>query len=101
MERRYPSIEFEADIEPDGSVLLPRGVAVRVKPGERVTVKLTQGIVSRRLRTHNVTEEELERIANLQLEDREHVIRFLESEGTLAGVRHFKQSALPATKGRA
>ena len=100
MERRYPSVEFEVEIGPGGTLTLPKAIAARVKQGEKVTVKLTQGVVSRRLRGRKVSEAELELIAETQLEDREQVVLFLESEGALSGSLRFSRRPSQGTKAR-
>jgi len=84
MERRYPSIECEVTVGHDGTVKLPPAVARRFRTGSRLTVRVTDGTVSSKLRKRNVTEAEVEQIATVQLEDREGVIQFLEVEGTLS-----------------
>jgi len=53
-------------------------------PGKRITVTITEGTVSRSLRDRNITEHDVEYIAALQLEQREHVLRFLNAEGAFA-----------------
>ena len=100
MEHRYPSVEFEVEIEPGGTLTLPKGIAALVVQGERVTVKLTQGVVSRRLRSRSVTEEELEQIAMTQLEARDNVVLFLEAEGALSASRRFDCNSLTGRKVR-
>ncbi len=84
MERRYPAIECEVTIEHDGTVKLPPSLARRFQQGSRFTLRITDGIVSSKLRKRHVTEAEVENIATVQLEDREGVIQFLEVEGTLS-----------------
>jgi hypothetical protein len=93
MERSYPSIEFEAEVLPDGTIKVPVPLRKLLAGVKEVTIRLTAGIVSNKLRRRKVTEEEIERIAGLQLEQREQVIRFLESEGTLAGSKSFAKRA--------
>ena len=93
MERPAPSIEFEADITPDGTIPVPRTVAALLKKGGRVTVRLSAGIVPDKLRRRHVTEDEIEQIALRQLEERESVIAFLRGEGQLAANRGFRQRA--------
>ena len=93
MDRSYPSIEFEAEVNPDGEIKIPATIARKLKGIKRVTLRLTEGVVSGRLQRRKVTEEEIEQIAALQLEQREHVIRFLESEGALTGNKLFGRRA--------
>ncbi len=93
MEHPYPSVEFEADITGDGIIKIPKTLAQAFGAGKRVTVKLTDGIVSKTLRERNVTEEEIHHIAHLQLEQRENVIEFLNGEGMLSSNASFIKRA--------
>ena len=68
-----------------------------IKPGSRVTIRLTDGVVSNQLRERRVTEDEIEHISSLQLELRENVIRFLEAEGALSNDRLFVKRAAGIT----
>ena len=95
MERSYPSIEFEAKVLPGGSIKIPAPLLQSMTGVKVVTIRLTKGVVSKKLRRRNVTEEEIERIAGMQLEQREQVVRFLESEGALAGSKPFGKRAAP------
>ena len=95
MERSYPSIEFEAEVLPDGTIKIPTPLLKSLTGVKEVTIRLTEGVVSKKLRRRSVTEEEIARIAGMQLEQREHVVRFLESEGALAGSQAFSKRAIP------
>ena len=57
--------------------------------GAKVTVRIFGGVLSEALTARQVSDEEIERIGNLQFEDREHVVRFLLSEGRLSKDRAF------------
>lgn len=92
-EKPYPVVEFEAVIEHDGLIRLPRTLSSTLTAGAHVTVRLSEGVVSRSLRKRNVTEEEIEQIALVQLETRDDVVRCLKSEGALASNRAFRQRA--------
>lgn len=84
MEKPKHSIRFEAEVDGDGTVSISKSVRdLQVKPGARVTVTVFGGVLSERLSALGVTEEEIERIGNMQLEDREHVVTFLSSQGVL------------------
>ena len=85
MERVYPSVEFETAIEGEGTITVPRPLLKQLSDTPIVTVRLTKGTTPNSLRLRGVTEEEIERIAEAQLEQREAVVNFLESEGTLRG----------------
>ncbi len=93
MERSYPSFEFEAEVLPDGTIKVPGPLARTLGGGKRVVLRLTDGVVSMKLRRRNVTEEEVERIALTQLEQRDSVIHFLESEGALSKPGAFAKRA--------
>ena len=56
-------------------------------------MRLVAGTVSRRLRERGVTEEEVEKIAHVQLEGRENVILFLQAEGALRKDNSFGQQS--------
>ncbi len=85
----YPVTEFEAVIEHDGAIKLPKELQKKMLPGATVIVRLVEGNLSSMLRSRGVTEEEIETISRLQMEQRGDVIRFLETEGTLSTNRNF------------
>ena len=86
MEKAKHSIAFEAEIDGDGRVQFSRPVAgeLRLKTGAKVTVSIAGGVLSKELTAREVSNEEIERIGNVQLEDREQVVKFLLSEGSLS-----------------
>jgi hypothetical protein len=92
-EKPYPVIEFESQILPDGVIRLPAGVATRVGSGTPVTVRLSREIIDQSLRARSVSEDEIERIAVRQLEERSNVVRFMKSEGSLSSYRAFRRRA--------
>lgn len=84
MEKAKHSIQFEAEVDNEGKISFSRSVEdLRLKPGSKVTVNIFGGVISERLTKLGVTEKEIERIGNAQLEDREHVMTFLASQGVL------------------
>ena len=91
MERPYPAIEFECEILPGKKIVLPLQVGRAFHDGKRVTVRLTDGVVSSLLRGRGVTEALIEQISEMQLEPRENVIKFLEAECALVGAKTFRQ----------
>ena len=99
MEHPYPSVQFEAEYAAEGTIRVPVAVTRILKTGSKVTVRLTNGVVSKVLNDRRVTEDEIEHISALQLEQRDHVIRFLGEEGTLAANSSFVKRA-KALKGR-
>ena len=95
MEKAKHSIEFEAEIDRKGRVEFSRTVAneLRLKEGSKVTVRIIGGVLSKELTARDVSDEEVERIGTIQFEDREHVIRFLRSEGALMSNGRFRKRA--------
>jgi hypothetical protein len=93
MEKAKHSIEFEAEIDRKGRVEFSRTVAneLRLKEGSKVTVRIIGGVLSKELTARDVSDEEVERIGTIQFEDREHVIRFLRSEGALMSNGRFRK----------
>jgi dephospho-CoA kinase len=61
--------------------------------GRTVYVRLTSEEISSRLKKNGVTEEEMERIARVQLESREQVTKFLLAEGALKNSAAFVRRA--------
>ena len=86
MEKAKHSVEFEAEVDRDGKVQFSRNVAgeLSLSHGSKVTVRIVGGVLSKGLTARNVSDEEIERIGKIQFEDREHVVRFLLSEGKLS-----------------
>ncbi|MBI5215808.1 MAG: hypothetical protein HY960_08650 [Ignavibacteriae bacterium] len=80
-------------IEKDGVVRLPSELQGQFNTGSHVTVRLTSGGLSSSLKKLGVTEEEIERIARLQMEERADVVRFLKTEGSLKRNREFIRRA--------
>jgi hypothetical protein len=93
MEKAKHSVEFEAEVDGEGKVQFSRFVTddLWLKRGAKVTVRIVGGVLSSELTARDVSDEEIERIGNLQLEDRDQVVKFLLSEGTLAKDRAFKE----------
>ncbi len=84
MEKAKHTVRFEAEVDASGRVNFSAPVyGLLVTPGTKVTVKIFGGVLSPTLERLNVTEEEIERIGSVQLEDREHVVAFLSSHGAL------------------
>jgi len=85
-------MEFDATFDAEGKISVPPAVpgGMDVRSGLRVRVHLTAHGVSDVLRTRGVTEEEIDAIADRQLEDRDRVIAFLLSEGAWKGRRKGK-----------
>ncbi len=93
MEKAKHSVEFEAEVDGDGRVHFSRPVAseLSLPRGSKVTVRIVGGVLSKELTARKVTDEEIERIGKVQFEDREHVVKFLSSEGTLSDNSAFRR----------
>ena len=89
------SAEIDLRIPADGALVVPKEVLNRlnVRVGDRVHLQVTTNVLSRDLKQRNVTEQEIERIAGVQLEPRENVVRFLATESRLSGNRGFIRRA--------
>ncbi len=84
MEKPKHSVQFEAEVDGEGKVSFSRDVMLlQLQPGSKVTVNIVGGVLSERLTELGVTEKEIEQIGDMQLEDREHVMTFLASQGVL------------------
>ena len=95
MEKAKHSIGFEAEINREGRVQFSRSVTheLQLKEGSKVTVRIIGGVLSKELTARDVSDEEVERIGTIQFEDREHVVRFLRSEGALMSNGRFRKRA--------
>lgn len=99
MEKAKHSVEFEAEINREGRVQFSRTVAheLQLKQGSKVTVRIIGGVLSKELTARGVSADEVEHIGTIQFEDREHVVRFLRSEGALVNNRRFRTRARGST----
>jgi hypothetical protein len=81
--------EFAVLLRNDGVIRVPPGAlsAFRGSLPESVVVRVTAQGIDRALRSREVTEREIQTIAQIQREPRENVVRFLLSEGSLAKSR--------------
>lgn len=84
MERPHRHEEFEIVVDENGSFSIPAGVVRRLQRGKHYIVRMSEGKLHASLRRRGITEDEIETIAGLQLEPRENVLRFLQSEGAFA-----------------
>lgn len=85
--REYRDLVFETGMAADGSVRFPPEQSRRFHTGERIVVRVQSAPLARELAARGIPDEEVQRIASRQLEERERVIRFLLSEGALARPR--------------
>jgi hypothetical protein len=90
------SVEFDAIVDEHGRLTIPVSLVNKSGgfTGRRFHVRLTDKSISSKLSSRKVSEEEVDRIAGLQLETREQVVKFLLSEG---GLRKTKRGAGRAT----
>ena len=91
-------LEFESSIDGDGKIIVPGDVLRRLgaHAGSRLRVRVMPAVIAAALGRKNVTADEVERIASLQLESQANVISFLLTEGLLAP----GGGKPPRTKGR-
>jgi hypothetical protein len=89
------STEIELKVGENGDLHIPSAILhrLRVGLGNKVHVRLTSTVLSGELRRRNVTEGEIERIAAIQLEPRDNVVKFLTTESKFAGNQRFKRRA--------
>ena len=88
-------LEFETKVNRNGRVEFSLPVTLLgAEPGSDVTVSIVPGRISKILDAREVTNEEVDRIAALQYEDRQNVIRFLEAEGALAFTPNFLERGM-------
>ena len=93
MDDHRASIEFEAAVDEQGRITVPPAILAGLDRKSRSTlhVRLTSKVINTALRKNDVTEEEIDRIAVLQLEPRTQVVKFLLSEGALRRDSAFKK----------
>lgn len=84
--KRKSVLAFDASVDPHGRIIVPASVADALGPhaSALLRVQLTPAAVSDELRRNGVTDDEVELIADVQMEPREQVIAFLLAEGALA-----------------
>lgn len=94
MDHTRQSVEFESSIDGHGRITIPPLILAQLGKASRpLRVRLTSKVISSALQRRDVNEEEIERIAALQLETREQVVRFLLSEGALRRNKALKRRA--------
>jgi len=78
-------VEFVARLGKDGKLVVPPSVLTELGPLGRAAleVRLTERRLSRELSRRRISDGEIDRIASVQLDSRERVIRFLLAEGSL------------------
>ena len=92
MEKAKHSVQFEAEVDANGKVTISKSVdQLHLRPGTKVTVNIFGGVLSDRLTRLNVTKEEIEQIGKMQYEEREHVMTFLSSQGSMSKNKRFAE----------
>lgn len=88
-----PSSPVVVSVRKDGTIQLPVVAVQRMgfAPGDRVSVRVSDAALSRRLLDVGVTEDEVDTIAGRQLEPRENVAKFLVAEGALGNSAAFRR----------
>ena len=97
MEQKKSSHEFQALIDPDGKIDVPSEL-VKLFAGRKLHVRLSSEEIVSDLTELGVTESEIERIATLQFEQREQVVKFLLSEGVMNTDSAFVKRATEARR---
>lgn len=84
--KRKSVLAFDGTVDAHGRIVVPAEVSAALGPDATalLRVQLTPAAVSEELRRNGVTDDEVERIAAMQMEPREQVIAFLRAEGALA-----------------
>jgi hypothetical protein len=88
-----PSSPVVVSVRQDGTIQVPAVTVQRMgfAPGDRVSVRVSNAALSRRLLDLGVTEVEVDTIAERQLEPRENVAKFLSAEGALSDSAAFRK----------
>ncbi len=96
------SAEIDVRVSSDGTLTIPKRILKRlnIDRGGKVRVRISSDVLSSRLQRKNVTEEEIDRIAAVQLEPRQNVVRFLAAESRLSRNTAFKHRARMLKEGR-
>jgi len=89
LRKRQGGLQFESSVDKRGRLAVPRHILDELGPLRTaiLEVRLTERRLSRELSRRGIREEEVDRVASVQLESREPVIRFLLAEGSLTGKR--------------
>ena len=88
-EKHLRTAEFEATVGKDGSLNIPGALleSLGIEEGAKVSVRITGKRAATLLKRGSVTNDEIDRIAGMQLEPTDQVVKFLLSEGVLKGRR--------------
>ncbi len=91
MRERKLRVRIAGVVAAEGSISVDPGALRRIglQKGTKIDLEVVVGAVPKALQRRGVTEAEIDRIASVQVEERENVLDFLESEGSLAGSKSF------------
>lgn len=102
MDESRSVIEFEASLDTQGKIAVPRAAIQHLgKVKGPLRVRLTRLTISSDLKKKGVSEEEIEHISALQLESHEQVFKFLLSQGSLRKHKRFRARIATYKKGLA
>ncbi len=102
MDNHRDGMEFDALLQSDGMLRLPESVIRRLgsRGTRRYRVRIIEAKVAERLADKGISQDEIDRIASLQLEPRAQVEKFLLSEGVLRKQKAFRARIESYRKGR-
>ena len=84
-------IEFEGTLDEEGRIAVPRAAIAEFRKGRgRIRVRLMRPVVGSDLELKGVSDEEIDRIAAVQHESPEQVVKFLLCQGTLRKHKRFR-----------
>jgi len=85
-ERHVHTAEFEANVDHGGNIRIPEDLVkvLDLADGGKVSVRVTGRSAMTVLNRRGVTNEEIDRIAAMQLESPDQVVKFLLTEGILS-----------------
>ena len=93
MSEHRSTVEFDTTISDNGAIHLPEILSQALHKGTKVSVRVISNSLSKELKSKKVDELEIERMMKLQLEDREHVVKFLLSESSFVGNKSLMKRA--------
>ncbi|MBS4029466.1 MAG: hypothetical protein KGZ58_12620 [Ignavibacteriales bacterium] len=93
MNEHRSAVEFDTTIDEHGAIHLPEILQSALNKGTKVSVRVISNVISKELKSKRVLESEIEQLMSLQLENREQVVKFLLTEGSLVGNKSFLKRA--------
>jgi len=88
-QRHLRTAEFETTVGPDGAINIPGPLleSLGLSEGGKLSVRIMGKAATAFLKRSGVTNDEIDRIAAMQLESPDQVVKFLLSEGSLKAKR--------------